>query len=215
MTEAYLANVRTVEVLASLISEMEAPPHLVQISTDHIYSGTGPHSESPVMPMNAYALTKLAGELIALQAKATVLRTNFFGRSNTGHRVSFTDWLYNSLTSGHSFTIFDDVLFSALNMETLADCISKVIQSTRTGVFNVGSRNGLSKARFAVIFAEHLGLNISAMKVGSLRDAQLAAPRPYDMRMDISAFEAEFGLRMPDMAEQIFDAAERYRSKTC
>jgi dTDP-4-dehydrorhamnose reductase len=165
--------------------------------------------------MNAYALTKLAGELVALQARATVLRTNFFGRSNTGQRISFTDWLYNSLTSGHSFTVFDDVLFSALSMETLADFISKVIQSPRTGVFNVGSRNGLSKARFAVIFAEYLGLNISAMKVGSLRNSQLTAPRPHDMRMNISAFEAEFGLRMPDMAEQIFDAAERYRSKTC
>lgn len=212
LSEAYIANVRTVEILATVAREMESRPHLVQISTDHLYSGTGPHRESTVLPINAYAITKLAGELVALQAGATVMRTSFFGRSHTERRISFTDWLYKSLISGKTFTVFEDVLFSALHMETLAACVARIIETRRAGVFNVGSRNGLSKARFAKLFAEELGLDTSGMKVGSFKDVKLTAPRPQDMRMDVTAFESAFGMNMPDLAKQIRVAADEYRS---
>ena len=212
MSEAYLANVRTVEVLASEIQEMESRPHLVHISTDHLYNGMGPHREESVLPMNAYAITKFCGELVALKAGATVMRTNFFGRSKTDRRTSFTDWLYNSLISGQPFTVFEDVLFSALHMDTLTTYITRVIESRRAGVFNVGSRNGLSKAKFAELFAEALGLDTSGMKEGSFKDMKLTALRPQDMRMDVTAFESEFGVRVPNMVDQVSDAAEEYRS---
>jgi dTDP-4-dehydrorhamnose reductase len=214
MCEAYLANVRTVEILASIIQEMEVQPHLIQISTDHLYSGQGPHNEASVMPINAYALTKFAGELVALKAGATVMRTNFFGLSRNDKRISFTDWLYKSMISGVPFTVFEDVMFSALHMRTLIAFVSMVIELRRPGLFNVGSRSGFSKARFAEQFAAELGLDISAMNAGSYKDLQLASPRPNDMRMNVSAFESAFNVEMPDLEDQIREAAEEYGSKT-
>jgi dTDP-4-dehydrorhamnose reductase len=211
ITDAYLANIKTVEILTSEIMNMASPPHLIQISTDHLYNGTGPHSEGDALPINIYALSKLCSEMVALKAGGTVIRTNFFGRSNHELRISFSDWIYNSLISGHSFTVFDDVLFSALHMKTLSICIGKIIESKRQGIFNVGSRNGISKAKFAKVFADLLGLDTKNMNIGSFKDAALSAPRPQDMRMDVSSFESEFSIILPDMLNEIKFASDEYR----
>jgi dTDP-4-dehydrorhamnose reductase len=215
LTKAYLANIKTVEVLASVIDEIEKKPHLIQISTDHLYSGQGPHSENNVRPLNVYALTKFAGDLIALQVGATILRTNFFGLSNTPNRTSFTDWLFKSLHSEEEFLVFDDVLFNPIHMNTLAYCINRVIKSKSRGVFNVGSRSGISKATFAKIFAESLNLDTTKMKVGCLSEVTLNAQRPFDMRMNISAFESEFEMEMPDIKKEIHVASNEYRNHLC
>ena len=212
ISEAYLANARPVEILVAEIQKMSPKPHLIHISTDHVYGAIGPHSELTVLPKNVYALTKLYGEEIALKAGATVLRTNFFGRSKTVKRASFTDWLYQSLISGQPFTVFEDVFFSALNMKDLSAFIITVAHMKISGVFNVGSRKGLSKAKTAELFASNLGLDPLNMSKGSIKDKLLPAQRPLDMRMDSTAFEVAFSLRVPDMVDQVYDAAKDYRS---
>jgi dTDP-4-dehydrorhamnose reductase len=211
--EAYLAHVKVIEVISTVASELKSIPHIVHISTDHLYDGSGPHQEGEVCPINVYALSKLAGEMIALRAGATVLRTNFFGLSQSSSRSSFTDWIYKSLNSGSSITVFDDVLFSALNMSTLSSYISKSIEMRHKGVFNVGSREGISKAKLATIFAEELSLDTTSMMVGSIKDVLLPTPRPFDMRLDVSAFESKFRICMPAMVDQVREAAIEYRGQ--
>lgn len=207
---AYLANVRTVENLVSAMAAGRSTAHLIQISTDHVYNGVGPHEESTALPCNVYALTKYAGELAALRAGATVIRTNFFGRSRSASRTSFSDWVVNSLRSNAEITVFEDVYFSALHMTTLTQCVAQVIQQRHSGVFNVGCKDGLSKAGFAQLLARRLGLDTGGMKVGSVKDVSLLASRPSDMRMDVHSFERSFSVEMPGMAQQIALAAGEY-----
>lgn len=207
---AYLANVRTVENLVSAMAAGRSTAHLIQISTDHVYNGVGPHEESTALPSNVYALTKYAGELAALRAGATVIRTNFFGRSRSASRTSFSDWVVNSLRSNAAITVFEDVYFSALHMTTLTQCVAQVIQQRHSGVFNVGCKDGLSKADFAQLLARRLGLDTGGMKVGSVKDVSLLASRPSDMRMDVHSFERSFSVEMPGMAQQIALAAGEY-----
>ena len=52
------------------------------------------------------------------------------------------------------------------------------------------------------------------MNAGSYKDLRLASPRPNDMRMNVSAFESAFNVEMPDLQDQIRDAAEEYGSKS-
>src|SRR5512141_813135 len=52
---AYLANVRIVENLVAAIGTGSNAPHLVQISTDQLYDGPGPHQESAITLRNYYA----------------------------------------------------------------------------------------------------------------------------------------------------------------
>jgi len=211
MRRAYLANVRTVENLVSAMAVEPSTAHLIQISTDHVYDGVGPHAESAALPCNAYAVTKYAGELAALRVGATVMRTNFFGCSRSAGRNSFSDWVVSSLRSKAGFTVFDNVYFSALHMSTLTQCVARAIRQRCGGVFNVGCKDGLSKAGFAQLLASGLGLDTASMKIGSVGDAPLSAPRPSDMRMNVYSFERTFGVEMPSMAQQIALAVEEYK----
>ncbi|MDZ7641808.1 MAG: SDR family oxidoreductase [Desulfurivibrio sp.] len=198
---AYLANVRIVENLAHVLPKTGV--HLVQISTDHVYDGTGPHQEVNGCPCNVYALSKYAGEMAAAACGAMILRTNFVGRSRCPGRSAFSDWIVQSLRAGKSMTLFDDVLFSALHVSELCRFICLVIDRRQPGIFNVGSREGASKAQFASELAKHLGLDLSQATIGRLADHKSLARRPLDMRMDVTKFEREFGVLSPTMAETI------------
>ncbi len=210
---AYIANVRSVEVLVSAILETQSRPHLIHISTDHVYMGIGPHKESSVSPINNYAMTKYAGELLAHQVGATILRTNFIGKSRNSSRQSLTDWIFQSLVEGRDFTVFDDVFFSALSMKSLSNYVANAIEARVAGVFNVGTEDGISKADFAKKFASCLGLNSDKMHIGSVMDMKLIAPRPTDMRLNVTLFKKTFGIDLPDMDTQICEIAADYRGE--
>src|SRR5262249_39616332 len=100
---AYRANTRIVMNLVRWIDGQPGQPcHLVQVSTDQVYDGAGPHREDDVSLTNYYAFSKYSGELAAALVESTVLRTNFFGRSGRAGRSSISDWLYSSLTDRRS-----------------------------------------------------------------------------------------------------------------
>ena len=200
---AYLANVRTVENLARWIEHGGNRCHIVHISTDQIYDGLGPHREDDVTLTNYYGFSKYAGELAALTVSGTVLRTNFFGASKSSTKRSFSDWLVNSLSQGESITVFDDVQFSPLNLQHLIELMGLVISKRYQGIFNLGSKDRMSKSDFAFTLAAELNLPTQNMRVGSSSDANLAAYRPKDMSMDSTLFESTFRVKMPTIIDGI------------
>jgi dTDP-4-dehydrorhamnose reductase len=209
---AYRANVKVVEALASAIRNpaVSMAPHLVQISTDQVYDGIGPHGEAAADPCNVYALSKLAGEIAAEKVGATVLRTNYFGLSRCVGRSSLSDWIVHSLRSGERITVFDDVLFSALHIETLCEAIELAVRKRVVGTYNVGCKDGASKAQLAFGLARRLGLDCGLMNMGRLQDIKLRARRPLDMRMNCAQFESVFGFSAPSFESQIEIAALEY-----
>jgi dTDP-4-dehydrorhamnose reductase len=211
---AYLANVKTVENLASSIRNLPIRCHLVHLSTDQVYDGAGPHKEEDITLSNYYAFSKYASELAAERASATTLRTNFFGPSRCPGRVSLSDWLVESLKSRQSITVFDDVSFSPLSLQTLATMIKLVISRPRQGVFNLGSRQGMSKADFAFALAGALQLPVTTMTRGSTGSVMMAAYRPKDMRTDSSRFEQAFDVELPTLTEEIESMKVAYASKS-
>ena len=152
---------------------------------------------------NTYGLSKYAGELAAVRVPGTVLRTNFFGRSACEGRASLSDWLVCSLKSGQAITVFEDVFFSPLRLQRLAEEIARIVAFPRTGVFNLGSREGMSKADFAFALGEVLRLPTATMRRGTSDDGRWLAYRPRDMRMDTKRFEETFAVRMPTLREEI------------
>lgn len=208
---AYRVNTKTVENIVAALSVIESNAHLIQISTDQIYDGMGAHLESQVTMRNHYAVTKYAAELAAAQTRSTILRTNFFGRSGLQKRQSLTDWIFSSLKSGQEIQVFDDVSFSPLSMRSLSEMLLLVARTEPLGVYNLGSRNGLSKADFAFKFAENAGLPMSAMsRAHSSQAKALKAYRPKDMRMDCSKFERQLGIQLPELADEIKHVAREY-----
>lgn len=210
--EAYRVNVRVVENVARWIRESAFACHLIQLSTDHVYDGNGPHAEDQVAPRNIYAFSKYAGDLVAVTVSGSVLRTNFFGRSRCDRRRSLTDWLFGAMKAGTPIQVFDDVLFSPLSIRSLCEFIDAIIETKPPGFFNLGSRQGMSKADFAYAFAEELNLpttNVTRTTIGHASCG--GAYRPRDMRMNCSKMEKAIGMILPSLRQEIERTAEEYR----
>jgi dTDP-4-dehydrorhamnose reductase len=201
--DAYQANTRLVEYLARWVRTRESRVHLVQMSTDQVYDGTGPHEEDRVRPINYYAFSKLGGEIAASAVGATVLRTNLFGRSRAPARSSISDWIVGVLRRREAARVFDDVLFSPLSLETLAGFATLAVDRRLGGVYNLGSRDGFSKAEFAFRLGATLGLATDLLTRTQSGLANLLAPRPKDMRMDCGRFERAFGVLVPTLDSEI------------
>jgi len=201
--KAYLANVKIVENLVRWIENNGNSSHLLQLSTDQIYDSPGPHREDDITLKNYYGFSKFAGELVATKVSGTILRTNFFGQSRSPGKISFSDWLVDSLTREKMITVFDDVYFSPLSLKTLVELLEMVILKRQQGTFNLGSRDGVSKADFAFKLAEVLGYSTGKMSRGGVGTAKLTANRAKDMRMDISSFEKVFKVELPTLMQEI------------
>ena len=200
--KAYLQNVHIVENLARWIQDNNQS-HLVQISTDQIYDGTGPYREQCITLSNYYGFSKYAGELAAACVPSTILRTNFFGQSECNRRSSLSDWIITSLRKGEKIKVFDDVCFSPLSLTTLVNLLERVVVRRQRGTYNLGSKEGMSKADFAFVLADALDLPTGSMQRDTSENFNFNAYRPKDMRMDSTYFEKVFNVCLPTLREEI------------
>ena len=202
--KAYLLNVVTVSNVVRSIREQAPNCHLVQISTDQVYDGNGPHLETNVSITNTYAFSKIAAELVAAGVSTTILRTTFFGRSLRNSRTSFSDWIIQALGKDEPLFVFDDILFSPLEIKTLASMIERVVCLRPAGLFNLGARDGMSKADFTFALANAMNLPTKRIsRTLSTASPTLDAYRPKDMRMDSNLFESIMDLKLPTLIDQV------------
>jgi dTDP-4-dehydrorhamnose reductase len=209
---AYLGNVYTAIVIARSLQTFRSSCHLVHMSTDQVYNGNGPHREDSVTLTNYYSFSKFAGELAAATVPSTILRTNFFGRSQSAKRSSLSDWIVRSLTNRQPITVFTDVLFTPLSLGSLSSIIELVIQNPVTGTFNLGSRDGMSKADFAFALARVVGLDTATVTRGTSNASGALAYRPKDMRLNSERFECAFGITLPTFQAEIESMKSDYAS---
>jgi dTDP-4-dehydrorhamnose reductase len=195
-------NVDAAEIVARAARGADA--RLVHISTDHLFDGARPRrrEDDPLAPLNAYAKTKAEAEALVLREhpEALVVRTNFYGWG-TSVRVSFSDWVLRALRAGEPLTMFPDVYFSPLFVDDLADAVFELVARRLAGVVNVAGGERLSKYEFALRTAEVFGLPAGKVHATSIERADLRAPRPRDMSLDVGRVEAALGRRMPTARE--------------
>jgi len=209
--EAYRVNAGLVLNLVQWIESASSPARLIQISTDQVYEGEGPHVEARICPTNFYGYSKCLAEEYVRRVAGTSLRTNFFGRSAATGRKSFSDWIVAAIRAQQSITVFDDVFFSPLALPTLVQSIELVMRKPKGGVFNLGSSGGMSKANFAFQMAEAAGLPTTYFTRASVASRSLVARRPRDMRMNSQAFAAEFDAPEFGLTDEIDRVARGYR----
>ena len=124
----------------SLVTKKSFNSYNSGISTDHVYDGPGIHVEENVTLRNYYAYSKYSAELALAGISATILRTNFFGKSKNSRIQSFSDWALNGLRSGKRLKLFTDVRFSPISFSTIKKTMLEVIEQQHTGIFNLGSK---------------------------------------------------------------------------
>ena len=201
---AYLLNVKPVENITHWIQDKKTTVQFIHVSTDHLYDSEGLNTEDNINIRNQYASSKYDSEKIASEVDSLILRTNFFGKSKIKERQSFTDWIDISVKEKRfPINLFEDVYFSPLSLNTLSKMICHILKYDISGVFNLGSRDGLSKADFAYTYSNFLNVNRENTKLISVDDLNFLASRPKGMIMDVSKFESTFDIRLPTLESEI------------
>ena len=211
INSAYELNVKTVEHISSYIKDINPECRLIHISTDQVYDGDGLQTENYVTLKNYYAFSKYSGEIAARICSGTILRTNFFGKSLCSKRLSLTDWVSQSLSSGKKIYAFNDVFFNPLSMNTISNILLKIIDFKTSGTYNLGSRNPMSKADFIFKFAKHNSLNTENIENVSIDDVEfIKTYRPKNMQMDCSKIEKELSIELPDLQSELIKETKNY-----
>ncbi|MBM4199890.1 MAG: SDR family oxidoreductase [Gammaproteobacteria bacterium] len=160
---------------------------LVHISTDHLFAGTrsGYREDDVPEPLNEYARSKLLAEEWVRQAdpSALIVRTNFFGWGHA-RRQSFSDWILQALRAGQPVTMFDDVYFTPILADVLAEAAHRLVALSASGIVNIAGEERVSKYEFAMRLARAFGADPGLVRRGKLKDANLAAKRPTDMSLN-------------------------------
>jgi dTDP-4-dehydrorhamnose reductase len=179
---------------------------LIYISTDAVFDGKrSNHTEyEPLSPVNMYACTKLMGEAAAFSEAPDVLviRTNFYGW-NLRPKKSLAEWILARLEQGELVPGFDDVFFSPILINSLGDILLDLIKHKAAGVYNIGSRERLSKYAFAVQLAKVFGFPSECVQPVSIHSGELYAPRPCDTSLDCTKASLTLGREMPKIYEDL------------
>ena len=94
--------------------------------------------------------------MVAKKTISTIFRTNYIGKTKT----NLTSWIYNNLKKKKiKLMHLKNIYFSPLHVSTLVSLIEKSMKKKIVGVFNLGSKNKISKAEFAEKFSKIIGCN--------------------------------------------------------
>ena len=171
-------------VLARLSKKLNI--YFVHISTDHLFDGTKSFQteEDTISPLNEYGKSKAKGEQEVLKNnnEALIVRTNFFGWG-TSYRQSFSDFIVYSLRQEKKITLFEDVYYTPILIQTLIDQIQLLIKDKIKGIINIVSDERISKYDFGILIAELFGLDKSLIEKGSIKNNKSLIQRPSDMSL--------------------------------
>lgn len=197
-----------VDAVKNLI--IAARPHnikLVHVSTDYIFDGkNGPYDEEAIPnPISFYGRSKLAAEnaIFASGINAAIIRTMvLFG---VGHNVkpNFAVWLINKLSANEKINIVDDQIGNSTIVDNLAFGILKVIESERSGVFNIAGKDIESRLAFTNKLCDVFGFDkglINTIKTASLNQP---APRPLNSGLITLKIQSELQFKPFDTLEAL------------
>ena len=181
---AHHINVVLAANVAQACAKLGLP--MAHISTDHLFSGEASlvDERHPVAPRNVYGRTKAEAEIRVLEAHAQtlVIRTNFYGWGPS-YRSSFSDVVIEALRSGKELTLFKDVFYTPILIETAARAVHDLINLKASGVFNVVGDERISKYEFGLKIAREFNLDSSRITPGFLADQAALVQRPHDMSL--------------------------------
>lgn len=171
---------------------------LINISTDQVYSGKGPHLEKDSKSINYYGYTKLKAEKLLTNMKGCSLRTNFLGRSEK-HK-NFNSWIVKSVKSKNKIFGYKNIFFSPISMDTLLKNIILISKKKIHGVYNLGSKGGISKGEYIKKFLKKIYPKFNDFELVNYnvpKNSKLAI-RPKDMRLNSIKFAKKYKIKLPN-----------------
>ena len=193
---AWKINVKAVEYISEAARVLDA--RIVHISSDYIFDGkNGPYDENAVPnPLGYYGRTKLASEnaLKISGAMFTILRTNvLYGIANS--RPDFVRWVVQSVRAGNEIRIVTDQINNPTFIDDLVQAVNKVIEFRKTGIYNIGGKEFLSRYEFTMTIADFFNLDKSLIKPIKTPELNQPARRPLKSGLITLKAETELGYK--------------------
>ena len=197
--EAKLVNSLPLKYLAKFSKENNIK--LVQISTDHFFSGdkNKKHKENnKITILNNYAKTKLLAEQYSkLHNDHIVVRTNFTGLRKKASQQTFLEWILQSFKQKKPTFVFDDFYCSTIDVNSLSNILYDLIHLNYKGLINIGSRDVFTKKQFVKELMKVLKLNKNLIKDGSVR--KLKTKRAESLGLNVAKVEKILKYNMPSI----------------
>ena len=186
-------------------------PQLIQISTDQVYSGEGPHNENEMIrPINKYGEQKYEAEQLLYKRNEVIIRTNIVGKSYSEGRNSLTDWIIKSGKEKKKIYAFEDIFFSPLTINRVSKYINAIIGKKTNGIYNLAARDKISKADFIKTLYKKMGY--CEQDIETLNsERKLSVSRPKDMSMATAKVEALLNDRMPSVTTILEEITNEYK----
>jgi len=182
----------------------------VQISTDHIYKGKINKSNKEydeLSAINNYSKSKIMAEKSIKNIKKNlIIRTNFTGKKSF-NKPSFTDWLYRAIKKKESIGLFNDMFTSTIDIKNCAKYIVDLSIAKSSGVYNLGTRDFISKEKFAIKFAKKIN---SKIIYKSIKTEKKKLKRGKNLGLNIKKIEKKLNLNMPSSNQIINNIIKDY-----
>ena len=137
---------------------------LTHVSTDHFFKNKKFKLNAETCKtsiINKYARTKLLAENFVRKNKVNlIVRTNFTGFKVKNLPSTFVGWILDSLKKKKKLLLFSDMYTSTIDVRSCVLIIKKLIDKNAMGIYNVGTKDAISKKDFAIFFAKKLKMKI-------------------------------------------------------
>ena len=151
--KALQVNALAVRNLARICEDLRCA--LLQVSTDYVFGGEQrvPYAETDApVPLNAYGVSKLAGELFVrrLCRRHFVVRTcGLYGiAGSSGKGGNFVETMVRLSKEGRAIRVVDDQVLTPTYTKDLAEKIVDLVRSERYGLYHITNHGSCSWYEF-------------------------------------------------------------------
>jgi dTDP-4-dehydrorhamnose reductase len=199
---AFAVNCHAVRNLAMACEEIGA--RLVQLSTDYVFGGDQhrPYPETaPLNPLNAYGVSKAAGEYFvrSLCRRHLVIRTSgLFGVvGSSGKGGNFVETMLRLSAEKGSVSVVTDQVLSPTYTADLASMIRRLAEADAQGVFHVTNSDSCSWYELAQRIFELSDLEVDLRPIRTSDTARSVARPAYSVLENRRLVHEGFGLLRP------------------
>lgn len=203
----YKGNTLIVKNVVSAIKKLKYKPHFIHFSTDQVYNNNNKKrksSEYQVNLTNNYSVTKYLGELEAKKiSKSTIIRSNFFGKSFLKKRKTFSDYIIYNLSKKNKIKIPNNIVYNPVSLNYIAEILELIILKKKTGIYNLGSKDNLSKFNFGMLIQKKNSLPSNL--IIAYKSIYKKNRRPLNTSVSTSKIEKSLRIKVPFIKDMIIN----------
>ena len=189
---------------------------VIHFSSDQLYDAKnkyGSTEKNKIFLNNQYSKDKYKADKLASKNDSLILRINFFGYSAT--KKGFLNWVYDSFLKKKKFYLFNDVFFNPIGISTLSKIIRRLIiiisiKKKTTGIYNIGTKDGIYKNDLAIYFAKKTHIFNNNFESLGVNEINNSVKKSKNMFMNVSKFEKKFNIKLPSIKKEISHESKNF-----